>query len=161
MPMALKTFWALVLLLTAGSDPIFTLLPADGVTAGWQRQGEERLFSGAALYQHINGGAELYNQFGFDRLAVQDYAQGAHEVRVEIYKMNDEAGASAVFAEITRGMTTQTLYGSACVIDDYQIMFRRGAYYVSLTRYELDPSFQAVMAALVTKIDAAIIALNR
>lgn len=161
MHFALRTIWTLALLLASVSDPLFTLMPSDGVPAGWQCKGEGRLYIGSALYQHINGGAELYNQFGFDRLAVQDYAQGAHEVRVEIYQMKDEAGAIAVFAEITRGMTTQTLYGSACVLDDYQIMFLRGAYCVSVTRYELDPSFQAVMAALVTKIDAALIETYR
>ena len=149
------------MLLTAGSDPIFSLMPGDGVSTGWQRQGAGRLFSGAALYQHINGGAELYNQFGFDRLAVQDYAQGAHEVRVEIYQMRDEAGAMAVFAEITKGMAALTLYGSACVIDDYQVMFRRGAYCISVTSYETGSAFMAVMAALAVKIDAAIIALSR
>ena len=76
------------------------------------------------------------NQFGFDRLAVQDYARDADEVRVEIYKMNDPAGAAAVFAEITGGMTRQTIYGAACTLDHYQILFQRGAYCVSVTTYE-------------------------
>lgn len=161
MPQTLKTIWALAMLLTAGSDPIFTLLPADGFPAGWQRKGEVKLYAGAALYQHINGGAELYNQFGFDRLAVQDYAQDAHEVRVEIYKMKDEAGAAAVFAELTLGMEIQDLYGSTCVLDEYQILFLRGAYCVSITTYEPGSPFQAVMAALAAKIDSAIIEPSR
>jgi hypothetical protein len=106
--MMLRTIWAVALLLAAGSDPPVNLLPPDGTPPGWQRKGQERLFAGAALYQHINGGAELYQQFGFDRLAVQDYAKDAHEVRAEIFKMNNLAGAGAVFAEITKGMATQT-----------------------------------------------------
>ena len=75
--MPLRMFWVLALLLTANNDPIFNLLPADGTPPGWQRKGAERLFAGAALYQHIDGGAELYNQFGFDRLVVQDYVKDA------------------------------------------------------------------------------------
>ena len=103
--MFFRTVWIILLALAAGGDPIFKLLPADGTPLEWQRSGQERLFVGAALYQHINGGAEMYHQHGFDRLAVQDYANGGHEVRVEIYRMNDAAGALAVFAEMTAGMS--------------------------------------------------------
>jgi len=156
----LRTAWVLALLLTVGGDPVFRLLPPDGTPQGWQRKGQERLFAGAALYQHIDGGAELYNQFGFDRLAVQDYAKEALEIRVEIYKMKDLAGAGAVFAEITKGMAMQNRYGSACVLDDYQILFQRGAYCVSVTTYEARPESLAAMAALAAKIDAALLGLR-
>jgi len=148
--------WAIVLVLAASSDPIFNLLPAAGVPSGWQLHGEARLFVGAALYQHIDGGAELYQQNGFDRLAVQDYAQGAHEVRVEIYRMNEATGAAAVFAEMTAGLGQQTLYGTACVLDDFQVLFYRGPYCVSLTTYESGTEPAAAMAALASKIDAVL-----
>jgi hypothetical protein len=157
----LKTIGVLALLLSAGSDPIFTLLPGNGVPAGWQRKGEGRLYAGAALYQHINGGAELYNQFGFDRLAVQDYASDVQEIRVEIYKMKDETGSTAVFAEITRDMAMRNDFGSACVLDEYQVMFRRKSYCVSLTSYESDPSLRQAMATLAATIDAALLEPGR
>jgi hypothetical protein len=158
--MTLRTVWATVLLLAAGSDPLFNLLPPDGIPPGWQRRGEVRLFVGAALYQHIDGGAETYNQFGFDRLAVQDYVKDALEIRAEIYKMNDATGAGAVFAEITKGMAKQTLYGTACVLDDYQILFQRGAYCVSVTSFESSSETLQAMAAITVKIDEAVIGLS-
>jgi len=157
----MRLFWILALMLAVGSNSLAYLMPPNGTPPGWQRQGQERLFSGAALYQHINGGAELYNQFGFDRLAVQDYVNGAHEVRVEIYKMNDPAGADAVFDEITKGMAKQALYGTVCVLDDYQILFQRSAYCVSVTTYETGSESLAAMAAMAAKIDAALIDLIR
>ena len=152
----LRSLWAVVLVLTAAADPIFNLLPPAGTPAGWRRNGEERLFVGSALYQHIDGGAELYHQYGFDRLAVQDYTDGSHEVRVEIYRMNDPSGAAAVFAEITAGMAVQKLYGSSCALDDYQVLFQRGSFCVSLTTYEKSAESRAAMAALALKIDAAL-----
>jgi hypothetical protein len=160
MLMTLRTVWATVLLLAAGTDPLFKLLPPDGTPPGWQRRGEARLFVGAALYRHIDGGAELYNQFGFDRLAVQDYFNDAHEIRAEIYKMNDPAGAGAVFAEITKGMAKQALYGTACVLDDYQILFQRGTYCVSVNSFESSRETLQAMAALTAKIDEAVIDLK-
>ena len=156
MLMGVRTILAAVLVLAAGSDPIFKLLPPDGTPSGWKRSGEERLFIGAALYRHINGGAELYHQHGFDRLAVQDYMNGAREVRAEIYRMHDPAGATAVFAELTTGMATQKLYGTACVLDDYQVLFHRGPCCVSLTAYENSAESKAGMAALAAAIDEAL-----
>jgi len=157
----LRIFWASSLLLAAGSDPLFNLMPPDGEPPGWGRSGEERLFIGAALYQHINGGAELYHQHGFDRLAVQDYAHGGHEVRVEIYRMDDLSGAAAVFAEMTAGMNVEKRYGTACVLDDYQVLFLRGDFLVSLTTYEKSAEAAAAMAALAAQIDAAVARLAR
>jgi hypothetical protein len=101
----------------------------------------------------------MYHQFGFDRLAVQDYAKDALETRVEIYRMNDPAGAEAVFAELTKGLSVQATFGAACVLDDYQIMFRRGVFCISVTTYESGPAVQAAMAAIAAKVDAAVLSL--
>lgn len=156
MKMNARAIWAVALVLVAGSDPLFKLLPSAGTPPGWKRSGEARLFAGGALYQHIDGGAELYHRNGFDRLAVQDYISGGHEVRAEIYRMNDAAGAAAVFAELTAGMAAQKLYGTACVLDDYQVLFQRGCCCVSLTAYENSAESKAGMAALAAAIDAAL-----
>jgi hypothetical protein len=154
MLMNLRALWVVMLLLAAAGDAFHELLPPDGVPAGWQRNGSGRLFIGAELYRHIDGGAELYHRNGFDRLAVQDYAKGPHEVRLEIYKMNEPAGAEAVFAEMTSGLALQKLFGTACVLDDYQVLFWRGAYVVSLTTYEKGAEPSAALSALAAKIDS-------
>jgi hypothetical protein len=156
--MIVKTFSALVLaLLAAGAtDPLLSLLPGDGTPPGWQRRGETRIFVGAELYRHIDGGAELYHRSGFDRLAVQDYARGPAEVRVEIYAMNDPAGAEAVFAELGSGLPGDTTFGQACTRDDYQIQFRRDRYLVSLTCYEPGAETKQAMGALAAAIDASL-----
>jgi len=161
MLMPLRTVCIILLALAAGGDPISKLLPADGTPLEWRRSGQERLFVGAALYQHINGGAELYHQHGFDRLAVQDYANGGHEVRVEIYRMSGAAGAMAVFAEMTAGMSVEKRYGTSCVLDDYQVMFLRDDCLVSLTTYEKSAEAAEAMAALAAAIDAALAAPSR
>ncbi|MCU0237680.1 MAG: hypothetical protein MUC72_11450 [Acidobacteria bacterium] len=153
--------WLILLALAAGGDPLYRLLPADGTPPGWLRSGQERLFVGAALYRHINGGAEMYHQHGFDRLAVQDYTNGGHEVRVEIYRMNGVAGALAVFAEMTAGMSVENRYGTSCVLDDYQVLFLRGDSLVSLTTYEKSAAATEAMAALAAEIDAALAGLAR
>jgi hypothetical protein len=152
--------WPLLLLLAlplgAAPDPLLALLPADTVPTGWARRGEAQLFAGAELYRHVNGGAELYHRHGFERLAVQDYAGGSREVRVEIYKMATAAGAAALFAEINAGLATSPRFGEVCVLDDFQVMFRRGECCVTLTTYESSAEATAAMAAMAAAIDAAL-----
>ena len=152
--------WPLLLLLAlplaAAPDPLLGLLPVAAVPPGWARHGEAQLFTGAELYRHVNGGAELYHRHGFERLAVQDYANGGREVRVEIYKLATAAGAAALFAEINAGLATSPRFGTECVLDDFQVMFRRGDCCVSLTTYESSAEATAAMAAMALAIDAAL-----
>jgi hypothetical protein len=153
MGLGLRALWAIALLLAGGPDPLVSLLPGDGAMPGWKRQGETLLFAGAELYRHIDGGAELYQRHGFARVAVQDYARGALELRAEIYLMSEPAGAAAVFAELAEGLETRRDYGTACLLDDYQVLFQRGAYCVALTAYESGPETRAALAALAGIID--------
>ena len=148
-------FVALVAM-TTGEEAILQLLPPDGVPEGWVRAGEPRIFAGDALFRHIDGGAELFKSYGFDRLALQDYSKGELEVRIEIYKMNDADGASGVFAENSKGIELAGDYGEACTLDDYQIVFHRGRYYVSVTCYEPSEEVRTAMAALAATVDEAV-----
>ena len=143
--------------LVPANEDLLSLLPGDGVPEGWARSDEARVFPGDALFSHINGGAELYLDYGFDRLAVQDYTSGALEVRVEIYAMNDADGAGGIFGENSKGIELAEDFGVACTLDDYQIVFHRGRYYVSITCYEPNEAVAAAMAALAGAVDKAII----
>ena len=143
--------------LVPGNDDLLPLLPGDGVPEGWARSDEARVFPGDALFSHINGGAELYLDYGFDRLVVQDYLNGKLEARVEIYAMSDADGASGIFGENSKGIEVAEDYGAACTLDDYQIVFHRGRYYVSITCYETMEEIHAAMKALAGAVDKAII----
>ena len=48
-------------------------LPADNAAAGWAKDGAPQEFEGEDLYTYIDGGAEIYQEYGFRRVIVQDY----------------------------------------------------------------------------------------
>jgi hypothetical protein len=140
---------------TAQGD-LIGLLPGDGIPAGWVAAGEPVLFEGQALYRHINGGAELYHDHGFIALAMRDYHKESLEVRAEIYDMGSPEGAAGVFDANTKGLETDKTYGTASSVDDYQILFHRDRYYVSLTCYTATPEEGEAMAALARAIQGKI-----
>jgi len=75
------------------SDP----MPPEDFLGVWHRDAERREFHGADLYGHINGGAEVFLELGFDLLEVQRYAADSGIVEVELYRMTDPTAALGVY----------------------------------------------------------------
>ena len=75
------------------------LLPGDGFSAGWKLDGRPRTFTGSGLYGHIDGGAELFFEFGFEELTVQRYVRGEDALEVEVYRMRDPTAALGIYLE--------------------------------------------------------------
>ena len=59
--------------------------PKDNFVKGWVKSGQTLRFTKNDLYGHINGGAELFLEFGFNELLVQRYEKGGEEITLEIY----------------------------------------------------------------------------
>jgi hypothetical protein len=72
-------------------------LPPDGFLEAWRREPAPRVFEGADLYGHINGGAEVFLELGFDRLDVVRYDSDGGAVEVERYRMTDPTAALGVY----------------------------------------------------------------
>jgi hypothetical protein len=55
-------------------------------------------YHGGGLTGYINGGAELYREYGFVELAVQEVTSEGGDVTAEIYRMTDPVAAFGVFS---------------------------------------------------------------
>ena len=78
----------------AGAD---VTLPYDNFVEGWQKSERLRTFIDVDLFNYINGGAELFKEFGFDKLLVQSYANGDEEIVVEVYQMENPEAAFGIY----------------------------------------------------------------
>ena len=74
-----------------------TVVPDNNFEPGWIKSGERLIFYKNDLYGHIDGGAELFLEFGFDRLTVQKYQNGDDEINLEIYQMTEPASALGIY----------------------------------------------------------------
>jgi hypothetical protein len=91
---ALLALAAAALAVAPGSAPP----PLPSAPTGWQLAGPPRLYTGRELYGHINGGAELFHEFGFVDLLVASYADSAgRTVDLECYRLEDARAAHAVY----------------------------------------------------------------
>jgi hypothetical protein len=73
------------------------VIPADGFAPGWARSEAPRIFGGNRLFDHIDGGAELFLEFGFESLVLQRYAKGENELVLEVYEMSGPESALGLY----------------------------------------------------------------
>jgi len=93
--------WFLVMGAGAGqtlASDISTLAPTADDLDGWTPVGDPEQYEGLDLYELINGGAEVYHEYGFRRVLAQEYGDGANRyIAVEIYEMESAAAAFGIY----------------------------------------------------------------
>lgn len=124
--------------LTVAQSSSSSLLGGLESVSGLKKTGSLRTFTASNLYGHINGGAELFLEFGFEELLIQQYATNGGTITLEVYRMRDELAAMGIFL-MQRGVPTPdsslTLHHT---LNDYQILFQKNHYLVMITRERKD-----------------------
>jgi len=123
----------LSLLLMAGvcfSVDYNDLMPKDNDIAGWSRTDNPKTFKKSDLYGYINGGAEIFLEFGFERLTVQKYKKGGDEFSVEIYEMSDPAAAVGNYLMKCGREQRDAAFSARHTLGRYQLMFQRNRFFV-------------------------------
>jgi hypothetical protein len=108
------------------------LLPEGAAVAGWTKGGAPRVFTSADLYGYIDGGAELFFEFGFDQLTLQKYRKGPQEVAVEIYRMTDPVAAAGTYYMKRGKETPDAGFRERHTVSRHQLIFQRHRYYVTV-----------------------------
>lgn len=86
-----------------------------------------------ALWGYMNGGADLYLEYGFENLTVQTFRGEDADFKAEIYKMSSpEAGYGIFSVSRFRCSETRVVLRTDC-LTDYQYLAAKGSYYVSVS----------------------------
>jgi len=109
------------------------LLPADGFSGAWKKNGPTKVFTSEDLYGYINGGAEAFLELGFDALTVQKYREGANELTVELYRMADTTAARAIYLARCGKETPDPGLRERHTAGRNQILLQRNRYYLVIT----------------------------
>ncbi len=93
-------------------------------------------YSAKQLYGYINGGAELYLEYGFRQVTAQSATKGSNELQVDVYEMVSAEAAFGMYS-ILRGRCSSTLKGAewSCVTAE-QILVARDKYLISVVPYD-------------------------
>jgi hypothetical protein len=138
----------LALLMVAGAVPAGgdgAPLPPSGFLGTWNVEGKPRLFPGSELYGHIDGGAEIFFEFGFEEATVQRYRSPAGEVVVEHYTMSDPLAALGIYLGKCGKETPDPGFAERHTAGRFQLMFVRDRYFVIVDNPAGTPALAPVL----------------
>jgi hypothetical protein len=124
-------------LVVAGAVPIFASapFPEDGAVAGC-KPAERLIFNREDLYGYIDGGAELFLEFGFEELQVQKYATPDGQIALDLYRMESAEAALGIYLA-KRGKETPVRGVKARNTGDrYQITALQGRYFAQANNFK-------------------------
>lgn len=125
--------------------------PANGFVEGWQKKGPVREFTRNGLYGHINGGSELFLEFGFEILRLQKYQNGSDEISVEAYRMDGAEAALAIYLMKCGQETPVPGIPARNTGDRHQIMLLKGNYFMTVNNFGGKSSLLPVLLKLAKK----------
>lgn len=131
--------------------------PRSGETPGWTAVDPVMEYIGDDLFQMIDGGAEVYREYGFVRAGSQEFVDDAgHSVMVELYEMSDPGAAYGIFTFKTRGEGRDVQLGNGGRRTDYYINFWKGRYLATLTGTDTVSVTKAALNNLAAAIEKRI-----
>ena len=118
---------------TGQDKDIRTLFPNREIPSGWRPVGEPRIYAGRELYEYINGGADLYLEYGFKEAASLEYLGPDDAVIVvDIYRMSSSAAAYGIFSAGRRMDHASMDLGTAASQTPYQRTFCKGEFFINV-----------------------------
>lgn len=126
-------------------------VPPGNFSPGWKKDGSNRIFDHKNLYGHIDGGAELFFEFGFSALNYQRYKNKSDELILEIYEMENSTAALGIYLMKSGQETPLNDIKIRNTGNSYQILIVKGACFVQIYNMNGEQSLVPVMIQLAQK----------
>ncbi len=153
-------FLVLALLSSAQSEelPMERLLPAPGFAREWRLEEQVKTYDKEDLFTYIDGEAELYFPYGFDRLVSGFYVKKGGDPAIglsaDIYRMDSLIDAFGIYSQYRKPEAEVIPIGGEGFVNPSQLMFYQDRYFVQLAASgsaELDRSVFESCARAISK----------
>lgn len=118
-----------------------------------ERSSEVRTYSGESLYEYIDGGAELYHEYGFVEVATANYRQDGKEVVVDIYGFDKADHAYGLYASFRPPDPQPVQFGADGFGSPSSIDFVKGPFVVRVIGFDESAETQRALETLASEID--------
>ena len=142
----LVILFSLVVLLASqdgvpAGTPIEALVPKTAPD-GWALRDSPETFTKETLFEHIDGQADLFLQYGFEKSVSAIYWKGdssEDKIDVDIYDMGNSLQAFGVFSRFRQEDKPSGIGLDSYLADNYAL-FYKGKYFVALQATDANPS---------------------
>ncbi len=154
--MQTTVFFIFFLLLTWGSlsegaTPLPSLLPQAGLPDGWILMKKPETYTRKTLFHRINGQAELFFQYGYQRSIFgiyQNKKKTDEQIELDIYDMGQVLQAFGIFSRFKNEERPINI-GLDSFIDEQSALFYKGRCFVMLFSTQPNSPFLKPFASLV------------
>jgi hypothetical protein len=150
--------FSVMFLMTAGTraesavDFFKTLSPE---VDGWKKAGPPEVYDQKTLFKYIDGGAELYISYNFEKLTAFRYVRGKdEEIKVDVFDMGNSYNAYGVFSHGRESLSKEI--GQDSEYSSGLLTFWKDRYYVALLGYPETPEKHQVLMKLGREISRVI-----
>jgi hypothetical protein len=139
----------------AGAAPLTEAFPGTGDVPGWTPEGDPRIFDEQTLFELVNGQAEAFFAYEFERVATQRYT-GAGEVtlHVEIWRLATPDDAYGLFSANVAGTPVEGIGAGGDADLGRRLTFWQDRYFVNVRA--LQETAHADLEAVARFIGAAL-----
>jgi len=124
------------------------IVPGDNFVTGWTTSGKALRFIKNDLFNYIDGGAELFHEFGFKELLVQSYRQMDNEIVLEVYQMDHPESALGIYLIKCGEETPIEGIEDRNSGNKYQFTIVKGSYFIQINSFTGEDKLIPVMIAL-------------
>ena len=118
---------------------IFSLLPDKHELQNWKPIDEPVRFVGDDLFELINGGAEIYHEYGFKEIISGEYeSDSGKSINLEISKMDSPTSAYGIYSFKTSSDGKKFNIGNDALFEDYYLNFWKGEYLITLVGFDTE-----------------------
>ena len=144
--------------LSAEDMRLKSLLPENNEASGWTRKDEIRFFDSDNLFEFINGAAENFLIYGFEKVVTADYDNAGQpsQIVVEIYQMADPRNTFGIYASERNPDSTFKPIGAEGYVGGTALNFWSGNYYVKMTVFQESEALKGEMEKLADVISRKI-----
>jgi len=133
------------------------LLPQRAELGAWKPEAEPQVFKGEDLFVYIDGGADIYLEYGFVQVLVQDYRNPAgHGMSLEIFEMTSAESAFGIFTFKTGLGEKEIALGDEGRLADYYLNLRKGSLVVTITGLDQETAAEEELLILARAVESRI-----
>lgn len=125
------------------------------VVSGWAQEGPARVFEPDNLFDYMNGNAEGYLLYGFERLDGVTCRQGEERLLIDISQMTNDELAFGMFTANRDTRRPTTTLGMGGQITARKVVFVKDRYYVEITA-QSEKDHTSTLTTFATTLEKAI-----
>lgn len=114
-------------------------------------------FNGGSLWGYMNGGADIYLEYGFENLRVEEFSFEGETIKLELFKMEDPIAAFGIYSIKTFRCEHSKVISSIDCLNRFQFQLVYGNYYIQLINdsgtEKAKESMISIAETLLNKID--------